>query len=227
MNKHQILETLSKKYEPLSEFYKTDYLPFFVRMANEFQPQNSVLFVGKAENLDKKENHKEIADYLSHALKQAEKWSPSFLKNEEISKPANGAYSRTIERIGGNLKERFFYFARTNLYKLATTKGYAFNSKFVETYLEIFKKEIELLKPSIVVLLTSGLENPFLEYLGKANTVKSEDFPYKNKGNIQKGKIKAVKIENYDCLFVCAYHPQGKPEKKMCKLILKIIYEFQ
>jgi hypothetical protein len=114
---------------------------------------------------------------------------------------------------------------------LATTKGYAFNSnskfKVKETYLEIFKKEIELLKPSIVVLLISGLENSFLEYLGKVNTVKSEDFPYKNKGNIQKKKIKAVKIENYDCLFVCAYHPQGKPEKEMYKLILKLINEFQ
>jgi hypothetical protein len=79
MNKQQILETLYKEYEPLSEFCKPDYLPFFVRMANEFQPQNSVLFVGKAENLDKKENHKEIADYLSHALKQAEKKMVTFI----------------------------------------------------------------------------------------------------------------------------------------------------
>lgn len=139
-----------------------------------------------------------------------------YLSEKPTGKVAKSAYSRVIYQLSKYLKKEkgINSFARTNLYKLSTTKSYAFGSEFEVAYLDIFKKEIEILQPKYVIFLTSGLEKPFLK-MGKNQVINETDFLSK--------KIKSIKIEGFDSIFISALHPQGKPEKKLTEKIISLI----
>jgi len=209
------LDELKSLYEEkLKDKVKANYTPFCVKISENFDGKNGVLFVGKAENMEGKDN-KTIDYAFSKAFNKAGKGMNS-VTEKPTGKAARSAYSRVMCRLAKYLKKEkgINSFARTNLYKLSTTKSYAFGSEFETVYLDIFKKEIEILQPKYVIFLTSGLEKPFLK-IGKNQVVNEADFLSK--------KIKSIKIEGFDSIFISTLHPQGKPEKELTEKITSLI----
>lgn len=205
--------------EKLKDKVKANYTPFCVKISENFDGKNGVLFVGKAENMKRKDNFT-----IDNAFDKAFSKTGMNSVCEKPGKEVKSAYSRVIHQLAVYLNGKGVNsFARTNLYKLSSTKSYLFESKFESAYLDIFKKEIEILHPKFVIMLTGGLEENFLSHLGENKKIKSVPFSYKNKGNMQNKKIYYIKIEGFDSIFIRAFHPQGKPEKELVKSIKNLI----
>lgn len=212
--------------EKLKDKAKANCTPFCVRISENFDGKDGVLFVGKAENMKDKDNVT-IDDAFAKAFRKIEKGWMNSLYKKPTGNAANSAYNRVIYRLAKFLKDEkgINSFARTNLYKLSSTKSYLFESKFESAYLDIFKKELEILQPKFVIMLTGGLEENFLSHLGKNQKIKSVPFSYKNKGNMQNKKIYCIKIEGFDSIFIRAFHPQGKPEKELIESIKMLVQD--
>lgn len=223
MNNQYLIELKSLYEKKLNGKVEGDYCPFFVRMSDEYDGKNGVLFVGKAENMSR-EGDKNIS--IEAAFDKAQK---KVINKDTFIKKFTGiagksAYNRVVQQLAKELNMKGVNnFARTNLYKLAVTKDYKFGSDFDKAFPCIFKKEIELLQPKYVILLTGGLEKVFLSHLGEVKVDKSIPFSYTNKGNVQDKKIRCKKVEGIDSVFITAFHPQGKPEKELVKAILSLI----
>ena len=211
--------------EKLKDKVKANCTPFCVRISENFDGKDGVLFVGKAENMKDKDNVT-IDDAFAKAFRKIEKGWMNSLYKKPTGNAANSAYSRVIHQLAVYLNGKGVNsFARTNLYKLSSTKSYLFSSEFESAYLDIFKKEIEILHPKFVIMLTGGLEENFLSHLGKNQKIKSVPFSYKNKGNMQNKKIYYIKIEGFDSIFIRAFHPQGKPEKELIESIKMLVQD--
>lgn len=212
MNEQKLQELKSLYESKLGDSIKNNYVPFFVRMTDCYDGKNGVLFVGKAENMDSKDN-----TTIEDAFRNAHKWiNPDKAIQKPTGKAVRSAYNRVVYQITKflNKEKNINHFARTNLYKLSTTKSYAFGSEFETAYIDVFKKEIELLQPKYVIFLTSGLEKDFLK-MGKNQVVNETDFLSK--------KIKSIEIEGFNSVFISAFHPQGKPEKELTEKIISLI----
>jgi hypothetical protein len=223
----------------LKDYIKTNYVPFFVRMTKDYDGKDGVLFVGKAENMEDKDNviidkafSKAMEDkdvIIGEAFSKAHEWiNPDTFTKKPTEKAARSAYNRVVYKITSFLKtnKNINHFARTNLYKLAHTKDYKFGSNYEKANFDIFKKEIELLNPKFVIMLTSGLEKPFLEELVEKHNkhiLRKVDFQYQNKGNKQTKEIECVKFDGLESIFITAFHPQGKPEKELVRIIKELI----
>lgn len=209
--------------EKLKDKVKANYTPFCVKISENFDGKNGVLFVGKAENMKSKDNFT-IDNAFDKAFSKTGKGMNSVC--EKPGKEVKSAYSRVIHQLAVFFKGKGVNsFARTNLYKLSSTKSYLFSSEFESAYLDIFKKEIEILHPKFVIMLTGGLEKKFLSHLGENKKIKSVPFSYKNKGNMQNKKIYYIKIEGFDSIFIRAFHPQGKPEKELIESIKMLVQD--
>jgi hypothetical protein len=221
MNNQKLIELKSLYENKLKDKVKCNYTPFFVRMSDSYDGKNGVLFVGKAENMEDSDNTT-IEDAFCKAQKGMNK---DKIVEKPKGKAARSAYNRVVQLLAKYLKEEkgINHFARTNLFKLSSTKDYKFGSEFDKAYLNIFKKEIELLQPKYVIMLTSGLENPFLDKLGKKQSFKKAEFQYTNKGNKQSKNIKSIKFDGLETTFITAFHPQGKPEKELVRIIKSLI----
>lgn len=208
-------ELKSMYMEKLGNKINDMFSPFFVRVGKDFDGKKGVLFVGKADNQEgcpKSINDAFKAIHGDYIEQIAEKCAYR-----------RSAYVRTVHGISKELKKMgITCFARTNLYKLSSTKSYAFGSEYDAVNFDIFRKEIEMLQPKYVIMLTSGKEYPFLGIFGKErNTVQSIKFDYRNKGNPQQKELKCIKIKGCDSIFITAPHPQGKPN--MVKPIMGLI----
>ncbi len=219
------LDSLKDLYKKkLTDKIKSNYTPFAVKISNGYVGKTGVLFVGKAENMENRDN--KTIDYAF-----CKSFSENSGMNTILKKPtgevAKSSFSRVLYKLASSLSEGkgINSFARTNLYKLSTTKTYAFNSKFNEAYLDIFKEEIAILQPKYVIMLTSGMEKDFLECLGGKEIEKKIKFEYKYKGKDQKKVICRWKIEGIESIFITAFHPQGKPETELAKAIMSLIQE--
>lgn len=203
----------------------TNFSPFFTRIEENFDGKTGVLFVGKADNIEGRPQSIEAAfsqingDYIRQIA-------------EGCSGYHRSAYVRTSHEIAKELKKKgMTCFARTNLYKLSNTKKYTFGSEHDEANLEIFQMELEALKPKYVVLLTSGLEVSFLNYISnklgqQPKTIAEVNYSYQNRGKIRTKALKCIKIGNLNSIFITALHPQGKPSN-MAKVILDLIDKAQ
>ncbi|MDR2206735.1 MAG: hypothetical protein LBE36_11350 [Flavobacteriaceae bacterium] len=212
----ETLQELKSVYEnKLKENIEDNYCPFFLRVGENFKGEIGVLFVGKAENIKGDPNPIDVAFNRIHG---------DYIENiaENIRHPRS-AYVRTLHALAKRLKSEksIEYFARTNLYKLSNTKSTDFHSTYHKIFVDIFRKEIEMLKPRYIILLTSGYENAFLSELGKIQELSEEIFQYTYKKNIQTKHIKSLKIEGFDSIFITAFHPQGKPQQT--DAIMKLI----
>lgn len=219
------LDKLKELYKPLTNEVKPTYTPFAVKISNGYVGKTGVLFVGKAENMENRDN--KTIDYAFRKSFSKETGMNTILI-PPTGKAAKSSFSRVLHLLATELKKSkgINSFARTNLYKLSNTKTYAFNSEFNVTYLDIFKEEITILQPKYVIMLTSGMEKDFLNYLGAKKDEKGEiDFLYKYKGNDQEKKISRWKIKDVESIFITAFHPQGKPETELVEAIMSLIQE--
>ncbi|MDR0604453.1 MAG: hypothetical protein LBG80_09155 [Bacteroidales bacterium] len=213
MNNQKLSELKSLYENELQDKVKNGYTPFVIRMTDSYDGKNGVLFVGKAENMKDKDN-----TTIDAAFHQAQKGidKERFVK-KPVGKAAGSAYNRVVYQLTKDLNDtkNINSFARTNLYKLSTTKSDIFGSNYEEIFVDIFKKEIELLQPKYVIMLTSGLEKPFLKKIGKKHTLDKADFQSKS--------IKYIQFDGLESVFITAVHPQGKPEKELVKTIISLI----
>ncbi|MCL2028291.1 MAG: hypothetical protein FWG79_07375 [Bacteroidales bacterium] len=217
------LSEIKRIYEEnLAEKIQSNYVPFVARYGENYDGDKGLLFVGKAENMadrEKKNVNQKIDDAFG-------KIHGDYIEtmSKKVTYPRS-SFVRTLHRIAKQVEDKpgISHFARTNLYKLATTKTHLFSSEFEAAYVDIFRKEIELLQPQYVVMLTSGLERDFLKHLGKSETCAEVEFKYMNKGNEQKKTLRARKIEGFRSVFITALHPQGKPEGKYVEEIVNLI----
>lgn len=219
------LDKLKELYKPLTNEVKPTYTPFAVKISNGYVGKTGVLFVGKAENMENRDN--KTIDYAFSKSFSKENSGMNTILIPPTGKAAKSSFSRVLHLLAKKLEDKGINsFARTNLYKLSTTKTYAFNSEFNVTYLDIFKEEIAILQPKYVIMLTSGMEKDFLKYLGAKKDEKGKiDFLYKYKGNDQKKEICRWKIKDVESIFITAFHPQGKPETELVEAIMSLIQE--
>ena len=154
------LDKLKELYKPLTNEVKPTYTPFAVKISNGYVGKTGVLFVGKAENMENRDN-KTIDDAFSKSFSKENSGMNTIL-TPPTGKAAKSSFSRVLHLLATELKDKGINsFARTNLYKLSKTKTYAFNSEFNVTYLDIFKEEITILQPKYVIMLTSGMEKDY------------------------------------------------------------------
>lgn len=229
----ETIETLKARLIPLYQKMldecrpqEAGLVPFCVQWGREF-PMTSgkdILFVGKATNGWRKFYDLDIffngssdkrgfarLDQMTHSFP-----TPYFNAN-------HSAFWRVVRQV-----TQAFYpdtadwcapIAWSNLYKLvpekrgsATISNKIRNLQLVHCK-HIFRAEIETLQPSVVVLLTSTWENPFLYNLNRGNnTFIDQDDTL---------KIRVCRIDGR--LFVAAPHPQGKREKEIAEKIVEMI----
>jgi hypothetical protein len=189
------------------------FSPFFTRFEDSYNGKTGVLFVGKADNIERRPQTIEKAFDQIHG---------DYIR--QIAETCSGyrsSYVHTLHGLAKELKKRgITCFARTNLYKLSNTNSHAFGSEYDVANFDIFRKELEVLQPKYVILLTSGLETPFLDKLGKRqNVISSIKFSY-YKGQRQK-TLNCIKFEKMDSIFITALHPERKPN--MVNPIMELI----
>jgi len=116
----------------------------------------------------------------------------------------------------------YSHIAWTNLYKIAPWNGGNPNSKLQTQQrkysFEILQKEIKILSPEYVIMLTSGWEWTFLDYLNKGrklNVLAEKKW----------GKYKTKLIEIDGTKYIVSYHPQGKKEWEHKEVITALIEE--
>jgi uracil-DNA glycosylase len=119
--------------------------------------------------------------------------------------------------------------AYTDLYKLApqskesTTP--ALRSQQMEICRKILEHEIHILKPKVVLMLTSGWEQPFLEYLNGGNFPACISSRQWQANNAASCSIQAYKIK--DRFFLATHHPQGKYRDNHLDAITSICHELE
>lgn len=106
--------------------------------------------------------------------------------------------------------EWYKYIAWTNLYKISPQEGNPYSVlKNVQlgTCSELLKREIDILKPTHVLFLTSGWENVFLQSIG-IFYLEWKDKPWNTDPNKRPYKSRYA-ISN-GITYICSPHPQGK-----------------
>ena len=114
--------------------------------------------------------------------------------------------------------------AWTNLYKIAPWNGGNPGSRLQNvqrTYcFELLRKEIELLSPKYVIMLTSDWEQPFLNYL---NDSEGEEIVALSKKKWDEYETYLIEIK--EVRYIISRHPQGKNEWKHKNAIIELIDE--
>lgn len=216
------VERLEKHYKKLCEKFKEGYVKFFPQVGEHYFNGNhkKIMVVGKAcngwvevgnEALFKADgtgivNRPDQMEWVKKA------WSRKKGKYS-TSHSAFWTFSRKVADsiLGTKGINCFDYIAWSNLYKVSPCQGgnpdQEDRNKQVVICTDIFKKELEILKPDFVFFFTSGWEKTFVD------NFKSED------SEVSKDKWSTYEIEsfiseitqNHRTVFVCTQHPQGKP----------------
>ena len=113
--------------------------------------------------------------------------------------------------------EWYKYIAWTNLYKISPGEGNPYSElKRVQlgTCTELLKREIEILKPSHVIFLTSGWENVFFNSLGISDLKWEYELwsRYESRYAISNGVT-----------YICSPHPRGKKIGMHSDALLNIV----
>ena len=195
-----------------------------------FQKKTGFLFVGKAVNgwitnetdvtqLFDTENSERI-----FARKDQMEWVNNLSGNTKGYNTRRSAFWRLIKKVSETYHPEKWYsnIAWTNLYKIAPWKGGNPNATLQNAQrkycFELLKKEIDILTPKYVILLTSGWEWAFINYLSeneKTNVV----------GEKKWGKYTTSMIEINGIKFILSHHPQGKKEWNHRNAIVELINE--
>ncbi|MGL4986136.1 MAG: hypothetical protein ACRC5H_03245, partial [Treponemataceae bacterium] len=134
------------------------------------------------------------------------------------------AFWRLIRRTTGEVeqpKEWYKYIAWSNLYKISPKKGNPCSSLKVKqrpVCIKILEKEIQILKPKVVVFLTSDWESRFLENSSLLGELKS---PYDSTKKLGKYVIKSKVINGIT--YIRSVHPQGKKGNPYASILGKMI----
>ena len=222
------IEKLRPCYECLCKIkeFKEGYVKFFPQVGEHYFNGNhkKIMVVGKACNSWVEAGTSSETDKLFNAdgtgivnRKDQMKWVKEAWSRKKgkysTSHSAFWTFSRKVADsiLGTKGINCFYYIAWSNLYKVSPCQGgnpdQEDRNKQVVICTDIFKKELEILKPDFVFFFTSGWEKTFVD------NFKSED------SEVSKDKWSTYEIEsfiseitqNHRTVFVCTQHPQGKP----------------
>ncbi len=207
-----------------------DICTFTLQWGENFpQDKNKgILFVGKSvngwitddknvENLFDKENPNRIFEREDQM-----KWVDDFSGNIKGYNTNKSAFWRLIREIAHHYypKKWYSHIAWTNLYKIAPWEGGNPSSQLQnqqQSYcFKLLKKEINILSPAYVIMLTSGWEEPFIEEIKKEETVKVI-----SEKEWDSYKSTLLKIGNIK--YIISPHPQGKVEEKHKNAIIQLL----
>jgi hypothetical protein len=193
-----------------------------------FSKNEGLLFVGKSVNgwITKEKDTLKLFDLTNpnriFAREDQMKWVNNQSGESNLYNTRKSAFWRLIKKVAESYYPENWYsnIAWTNLYKIAPYKGGNPNSnlqKLQKKYcFELFEKEIELLSPKYVIMLTSGWELDFIDHFNSNNDMRV--LGIKKWDNYQ---TSMVKINNVN--FIISQHPQGKNEWKHCNTIVELI----
>ena len=228
---NQLREKLTPIYSRLLENNTYENVCTFCMQWGENFPEkenDGILFVGKAVNgWINDETDIDIlfgnSEEKIFNRKDQMEWVHNHEGSENEYNTLKSAFWRVIKKVTLNFypSENWFSFiAWSNLCKIAPFKGGNPNDGLYYEQLEncqkILAKEIEILAPKYVILLTSGWEKDFLYFLNGGKETKSI------KKVLWNGyETKLYKINNIN--YITSQHPQGKPEEEHIETIVEIM----
>lgn len=195
-----------------------------------FNKNSGFLFVGKAVNgwITNETDVTRLFDIENpdriFARKDQMEWVDNLSGNVKGYNTRRSAFWRLIKKVSEIYYPEKWYsnIAWSNLYKIAPWKGGNPNKELQNIQrkycFDLLKKEIEILRPKYVIMLTSGWEWPFLKYLNgnkELNIVSEKKW----------GKYKTSIIEINDIKIIISHHPQGKSESRHRNVIVELINE--
>ncbi len=197
-----------------------------------FGKNSGFLFIGKAVNgwITNETDLAKLFDLTNpdriFARKDQIEWVNNLSGNTKGYNTRKSAFWRLIKKVSETYYPEKWYsnIAWTNLYKIAPWGGGNPNRKLQNAQrkycFELLKKEIEILSPKYVIMLTSGWEWSFIKFLNN-----NEEICFV--GEKKWGKYKTSMIEINGIKFIISHHPQGKNEKNHQKAIVELIKENQ
>ncbi len=223
--KNELEKVLKPLYEELSQIDPAkEYCTFCAQWGRMYQ-KGGMLFVGRAVNdwkttcRDVELLFKEGDENQIFAREDQMRWVENKVKDKNKKVCSDSAFLRVVravsQRILGIGDGWYDHIAYSNLYKLAPDCSNPSNSlclKQENICYRIFRAEIEILQPKVVVML-AGAEwyNDFLYNLNndKAPVLLDRvEIPYSDNKNF---KIETYKIG--DVIYIGSLHPQCKPEQ--------------
>lgn len=212
----------------------SDVCVFCIQWGNKF-PENEntgIIFVGKAVNswinseTDINILFGKSEDRIFARDDQME-WVHKSENDHENYNTKKSAFWRLVKGISKRFysKEDWFsYVAWSNLCKIAPFEGGNPNDSLyyeqLESCCKILEKEVQVLSPKFVVMLTSGWERDFLFPLNKDND------PECIENIIWDGyETKIYKINSV--FYITSPHPQGKGEKKHIEAVTELITKYR
>ncbi|MCY1719244.1 hypothetical protein OU798_02770 [Prolixibacteraceae bacterium Z1-6] len=209
-----------------------DVCTFCLQWGNNFpiKAGEGILVVGKAVNgwQSNETNPNKIFDINNNnrifARDDQMVWVNNLWEHPEYYNTKKSAFWRVTKRISEKYYHEQWYsnIAWTNLYKIAPYVGGNPNSHMQSIQLdsarEILRTELEILKPRFVIMLTSGWEQNFLDYLNAYNQVIKLSIKNWKKYSTYLTKINGIK-------FIISQHPQGKNENLHYQAITELIDE--
>ncbi|MGL4982292.1 MAG: hypothetical protein ACRC4W_05510 [Treponemataceae bacterium] len=204
--------------------------PFFVQVGEGYeQSKHRILFVGKATNgwHSTSRNVDELFNQESkeciNRVDQMRWLSNQKGETYNINKSAFWRLIReTVDAIEQPKENDWYeYIAWSNLYKISPKLGNPcppLINKQRSACIKILEKEIQILKPKVVVFLTTGWESHFLENCSLLGELKSQYDTTKKLGNYE---IKSKVINGIT--YIRSVHPQGKKGKPYASILAEMI----
>ena len=234
ISKKELKDNLLPLYEELLKNNSfEDVCTFCLQWGENFpeKEKTGILFVGKAVNgwisdeTDINVLFGETSDRIFARIDQME-WV-SNLEGDEQYNTNKSAFWRVIKRVSQHYypnKEWYSNVAWSNLCKISPFNGGNPNDKLYYEQLKscqkILAKEIEILSPKYVIMLSSGWEKDFMYYLNDNNHTKSVA-----KINWDGYETKLYKIK--DTIFITSQHPQGKNETNHVEALTNLMKEYE
>lgn len=231
----KILKEILPIYEKLhNKNHFENVCTFCVQWGENFPKKEStgILFIGKANNgwitqeTDTKLLFSETYENGIFARDDQMKW----INNQDGSKKGYNTRKSSFYRVMKRTSEQIYhqdwysYIAWSNLFKIAPWKGgnpgKGLRDAQQEYCIEILQKEIEVLSPKFVIMLTSGWESVFINSL-RRNEVHDE------KEVVTWGGYQTFLYEIDNVYYIVSPHPQGKKETEHINAISGLIKKYK
>ena len=226
----KLKEALVPLYKELSVIAQPADSAFCVQWGRNYpiKPNEGILFVGKAVNGWKEFDEIDVLFGNGATRIFNEDDQMQWVENQEggpngLYNTSKSAFWRVIKKISQTFYPDNWssYVAWSNLCKVAPLKGGNPNNtlfyKQLDSCQRILEKEIEILSPKYVVMLTSGWEKDFLYFLNGNQTPKAihtETWSGGYETNVYRIK---------DTVFIASPHPQGKDEQTHAEVITRLL----
>jgi hypothetical protein len=211
--------------------YTEDICPFFIQVGKKYHTApTKILFIGKATNrwvtTDRdieKLFDQNNPDRIVNRDDQLE-WIKNLEGPNDVYNTKKSAFLRIIKSISleySGKEDWYNHIAWTDLYKISPWEGGNPNAKLQklqrETCISILNEEINILKPDVLIFLTSGWENFYLE---------SIKIPQKMNKKKTWNKYESYFQKFNDVLYIQSHHPQGKNEGEHKDAVVNILRKY-